>query len=148
MAATKIGVVYATGSGILRRWIVPDRDADLIARHSVGAGESMILLDRANVPGDPVQAQAFIEAAIGRVTGKAVPSPRCAIVDAGGTVVGTVMADPAIDHIPNCTLVLHPTADRGWKVRDAVLVDVVAEAAAAAAAAAKANAALIVEALP
>lgn len=121
MPATKIGIVYARGSGILRRWIVPDNDADLIASHPVSSGEAMILVDRANVPGDPALAQAFVENAITRVTGKPVPSARCAIVDKDGNVVGSQMADPALDNVPGKTLMLHADAVPGWKTVAGVL---------------------------
>jgi hypothetical protein len=116
MPATKIGIVYARGSGILRRWIVPDNDADLIASHPVSPGEAMILTDAALIPKDPALAQAFVENAITRVTGKAVPSPRCAVINALGSVESVIMADPALDNVPGKTLMLHADAVPGWKM--------------------------------
>lgn len=117
MAATKIGVVYATSSGMLRRWIVPDDDSELSEkRHPLARGEAMLLVDRTTI-----KSQADIEAAVAAVTGKGVPSPRCAVIDALGNVESVIMADPAIDALPGKALMLHADAEPGWKVVAGVL---------------------------
>jgi hypothetical protein len=145
--ASKVGVVYAVKSGILRRWIIPDDDAGL-QHHPVSPGEAMLVVDRASLPPDPLQVQPFVEAAIARATGKGVPSPRCAVVDAAGDVVAVIMADPDIDQVPGHSLVLHPAVERGWKMRAGVLVDVVAEARAVSAAAAELAGEVAVDLVP
>lgn len=116
MAATKIGIVYATGSGMLRRWIVPDDDKELSEKHPVSPGETLLVADRATI-----KSRADIEAAVAAVTGKGVPSPRCVVVDALGDVEAVIMADPALDALPGKALMLHADAEPGWKVVAGVL---------------------------
>lgn len=116
MAAAKIGVVYATGSGILRRWIVPDNDADLTASHPVAAGETMLIVDRATI-----KSPADVDAAVAKAIGKVPPSPRCAVIDALGNVESVIMADPALDALPGKTLMLHADASPGWQLVSGVL---------------------------
>jgi hypothetical protein len=116
MAATQIGIVYATGSGILRRLIVPDDDAELVDKHPVALGETMLV-----VSAKTIKNQADVEAAVALVIGKPVPSARCAVVDAAGTVVNVIMADPALDSVSGATLVLDQVAVLGWKLVDGAL---------------------------
>lgn len=111
MAATQIGIVYGVASGIIRRWIVPDRDTDLKDKHPVAPGETMQIVDRATV-----KSSADIEAAVAKAIGRQPPSPRCAVINAKGEVIDIKMADPALDHIDGCTLVLDAEACVGWKL--------------------------------
>ncbi len=66
MPVTKVGIVYQTDSGELRRWILPDSDSELVVSHPVGPDETMLIVDRGQIPADPTQALPFILAAIQR----------------------------------------------------------------------------------
>lgn len=116
MAATTIGIVYATKSGTLRRWIEPDEDSDLPDKHPVSRGETMIIVDA-----DTIKSANDIEAAVAQAIGREVPSARCVVVDKTGTVVDAIMADPDLDLIPGVTLVTSEVADVGWTLSGDVL---------------------------
>lgn len=108
MAATQKGIIVGAQSKIIRRFVIPDDDGQL-AGH-VGPGEQLV-----TVPIDDnfdlEHARDLVEA----VTGVRPPDHRCAVVDGNGDVVGVIAADPALDSIPNCSLILHPNAALGWK---------------------------------
>lgn len=101
------GVVYARTSKILRRIVVPDTEpADW--QQFVGNGEANVLLPLAG-PRD----MGTIRSAVSQANGNApIPSGVCAVISAG-TVVGNIMADPALDALPGFTLVSSDTAIPG-----------------------------------
>lgn len=105
--ATQFAVFYSTASKILRRKVIPDRDAQLAA-HLPGPGESRLLLPLAQ-PSDDDACRAAIAAA----TGVAPPSGRCAVVDGGGDVVEVCNADPELDAHPLGALVASDLAGPG-----------------------------------
>lgn len=96
--ATTFGVVYATGSKMIRRIIVPDNDAQL---QSGFAGQGETLLVAPVGPHDVAACSVIVHSA----TGVVPPDPTCAVVDKTNTVIGMVSADPAIDALPGVTLV-------------------------------------------
>jgi hypothetical protein len=104
-SSTQLVVIYATGSKILRRTIIPDDDFQL-AVHQPGPGESRLLLPRAASHDD-----ASCRAAIAVATGVIPPSGRCCIVDAAGTVIGVCNADPELDAHPAGRLIAHDIAE-------------------------------------
>lgn len=119
--ATSVGIVYATGSGIVRRVIVPTIDTELDHPSHVGPQEAMLKIATPKVirrDGYPDLAAARAHVAL--VTGKPSPSGRCAVVT-NGLVTGIIMADPDIDAIPGAVLVLSEVAQVGWTTRGGVL---------------------------
>jgi hypothetical protein len=106
-AATQLAVLYATGSKILRRKVIPYNDAQL-ALHQPGPGESRLLLPLTQ-PHDDASCRAAIAAA----TGVMPPSGRCCIVDGAGNVTGVCHADPALDTHPAGSLVASDLAGPG-----------------------------------
>jgi hypothetical protein len=105
--ATRLIVIYATGSKILRRKIILD-DASQLDQHQPGPGESLLLLPL-SAPFDDAACRAAIAAAAG-----AEPlSGRCCIIDARGNVVGVCNADPALDTHPAGQLIAHDVAGPG-----------------------------------
>jgi hypothetical protein len=115
-SATRLVVIYATGSKILRRKIIVDDDAQL-AVHQPGPGESRLLLPLSE-PFDDAACRAAIAAA----TGGEPPSGRCCIIDGDGNVVGVCNADPALDTHPAGQLVAHELAGRGDRYQDGVFM--------------------------
>jgi hypothetical protein len=105
--ATQLVVIYATDSGILRRKIIPDNDAQL-ALHQPGPGESRLLL-----PLQQPYDDAACRAAIAAATGGESQSSRCCVIDHRGQVIGVCSADPALDRHPGGRLILHETAGIG-----------------------------------
>lgn len=93
------GIVYATGSKMVRRIIVSDDEKALDQRH-VGLGESLLLADKAK-GSDLFAARAAVKLA----TGIDPPSHECAVVDKVGAVVKIIAADPAIDTVEGHDLV-------------------------------------------
>jgi hypothetical protein len=92
--ATRLVVIYATRSKILRRKIILDDESQL-GLHQPGPGESLLLLPL-SAPFDDASCRAAITAAT-----RAEPlTVRCCIIDAGGNVVGVCNADPALDTHP------------------------------------------------
>jgi hypothetical protein len=104
---TRLVVVYATRSKILRRKIILDDESQLDL-HQPGPGESLVLLPL-SAPFD----DASCRAAIAAVTGAEPLSGRCCIIDAGGNVVGVCNADPALDAHPAGQLIAHDVAGPG-----------------------------------
>jgi len=113
---TRLVVIYATGSKILRRKIFVDDDSHLDL-HQPGAGESRLLLLLSG-PFDDAACRAAIAAA----TGVEPPSGRCCIVDDEGSVVGVCNADPALDAHPAGQLVAHDLAGPGDRYRYGVFI--------------------------
>jgi hypothetical protein len=105
--ATRLVVVYATGSKILRRKIILD-DASQLDLHQPGPGESLLLLPL-SAPFD----DASCRAAIAAVTGAEPLSGRCCIIDAGGNVVSVCNADPTLDTHLAGQLIAHDVAGPG-----------------------------------
>lgn len=134
---SKVGIVYATDSGMLRYWIVPDDDAEH-DHHSkrVWPGESYLTVDRAGANEPPKEWQLFCEATIEKITGKPCPAPvRAALVDDTGAVVAVALIDPNLDPglPPNerIAIVVDEKAEIGWAVAaDGTLEAPLAEAVA------------------
>jgi hypothetical protein len=105
--ASRLVVIYATRSKILRRKIILDDESQLDL-HQPGPGESRLLLPL-SAPFDDTACRAAIAVAT-----EAEPlSGRCCIIDAGGNVVGVCNADPALDTHPACQLIAHEVARPG-----------------------------------
>jgi hypothetical protein len=105
--ATRLVVIYATRSKILRRKIILDDESQL-GLHQPGPGESLLLLTL-SAPFDDASCRAAITAAT-----RAEPlTVRCCIIDAGGNVVGVCNADPALDTHPAGQLIAHEVAGPG-----------------------------------
>jgi hypothetical protein len=105
--ATRLVVIYATSSKILRRKIILDDECQL-GLHQPGPGESLLLL--------PLSARfddASCRAAIAAATGAQPLAVRCCTIDAGGNVVGVCNADPAVDTHPAGPLISHNVASPG-----------------------------------
>jgi hypothetical protein len=101
VAATTLGIVYATGSKALRRFILPDNDSDLTnGTYPVAPGETLLV---ATDTGD--RSIARLLSLIQAATGTIPADPRCAVVDAANKVVTVINADPALDSHPSGVLV-------------------------------------------
>jgi hypothetical protein len=105
----RVGVIYAAGSKIIRRIVVPDHPREL-AGH-VSQGEALAEFDSDGIP-----SMEACDAAVLAATGVKPPDPRCVVIDEKGDVVDVLMADPELDAatFPGKTLRLHDKADRGW----------------------------------
>lgn len=99
MPATTFGIVYATGSKMVRRIILPDDDTELLNGNHVGPGETMLVSPSGSH--DLATCQALVKQA----TGVAPPDAACAVLDKNNAVVAVIMADPAIDTHPAGTVV-------------------------------------------
>lgn len=108
MAATKVGIVYGTVSGIPRRVIKPDSDAQLDNRF-VGTGETLLIVTNAEYAGMKSLADL-----VNQKTGLTPADPRCAVVDAiSNKVTDIVLADPLVDSLAGKIIVASPTAQIG-----------------------------------
>jgi hypothetical protein len=105
--ATRLVVIYATRSKILRRKIILDDESQLDL-HQPGPGESLLVLP-SSAPFDDASCRAAIAAA----TGTEPLAGRCCIIDAGDNVVGVCNADPALDTPPAGQLIPHEVAGPG-----------------------------------
>ena len=105
MAPTKIGIIYATGSKMIRRIVAPSDDAELDRPGLVSTGESLLLAERP--PGGiNLDLEAYAESQVQSATGIAPPKIVCAVIPEGGdTVAGMILADPAIDTLPDSLLI-------------------------------------------
>jgi hypothetical protein len=112
--ATRLIVIYATRSKILRRKIILDDESQLDL-HRPGPGESLLLLPL-SAPFDDASCRAAIAAA----TGAEPLTGRCCIVDAAGNVVGVCNADPALDTHPAGQLIAHDVAGPEERYEDGV----------------------------
>lgn len=117
MSVTKISIIISAGSKMLRHVIVPSMDDSELEdpAYALKTGERRIDLPVSEISvNDPDP----ITTAIVKATGVVPPSSRCAIVvkanAISGNVVGDTHADPAIDTVKGCTLILHPNAVAGW----------------------------------
>lgn len=94
-----VGIIYATGSKMIRRIVIPDDPKALDdGTHGPYEGESMLKADSTKV------AQQGAEALIQDETGETPTDPRCAVI-ANGLVVAVIHADPSLDADPRGTLV-------------------------------------------
>ena len=116
MTATKLAVLYATESKILRRKVIPDEDEQL-RRLIVPAGESVLWM-RLDQPHDDASCCAAIAAA----TGVLPPSGRCCVVNVAERVVAVCNADPALDVHPQGRLVANENAEPGDRFVGGVFV--------------------------
>jgi hypothetical protein len=107
--ATRLVVIFATRSKILRRKIILDDESHL-DMHQPGPGESLLLLPL-SAPIDDASCRAAIAAA----TGAEPLAGRCRIIDADGNVVGVCNADPALDTHPAGELITHDVAGPGYR---------------------------------
>lgn len=114
-SATQFVVIYAAGSKILRRTIVPGSDGEG-ALHQPGPGESRLLLPLTGANGAQPHDDAACRAAIAAATGVTPPSGRCVVVDGAGIVVAVCHADPALDLHPQGRLVAHDGAGIGERI--------------------------------
>ena len=101
-------VIYANGSKILRR-VVFSNDPEYDFSIHLGPGESML-----EIPTD-VQGLPALTSKVEQATGIKPKSPRCAVIDQNGDVVGITCADPELDNIPDKILVSSEDAKVGWK---------------------------------
>jgi hypothetical protein len=107
---TKVGIVYAAGSKMIRRIIVPDRDGELNDQLHVMPGEVMLKVDKA-LGFSVAQASAHVFAA----TGVQPLNPRHALINPAGRVVRIVHADPTLDPPgAQLTMVQTDVADVDW----------------------------------
>jgi len=96
----KFGIVYASGSKMIRRIIVPERETALTdGTHRAGPGETMLI---ANGRADLESCAEHVRVA----TGVKPPRLRCAVLDQQNNVVDTILADPALDTHPLGRLML------------------------------------------
>lgn len=99
----KVGIVYGTDSGALRRIILPDSDEQLNSQSWTGNGESFLALEYKD---GEILTPADIDAALEGILGKTPPKILCAVVGADNVVKRVIAADPAIDSIPGHSLVV------------------------------------------
>lgn len=102
----KIGIIYATGSKMIRRIVVPDNEADLQKTGWVKNGETLLIADGFPERGDirdPAN-NAHVRDKIIEATGVTPPTLVCAVVNAG-VVEAMIVADPAVDTLPGKTLI-------------------------------------------
>lgn len=94
MSATKVVVVYATVSKILRRIVLADSDDELVGAVALMPGESSYPMDIA----DYVACSSAVEfhAEMARRVGEPEHG-RCVEVDMDGRVVGAFYGDPELD---------------------------------------------------
>lgn len=102
---TKVGIIYATNSTMVRRIIHPDRDSELNDPDYLGKGESMMIVEKSTA-----QTLLQIEAIVTKYTGKPTPDPRCVVLNEKGVVESVIYADPEIDSIPDRTIISHAKA--------------------------------------
>lgn len=103
-------IVYGARSKIIRRIVVPGPGESL----PVGIcqpGEAMLRAEIGMCDGLPRMDDAA--RCVTDVTGIIPPSGRCAVIR-DGVVVNVINADPHLDEITDCTLVLSETAAIGW----------------------------------
>ena len=104
MSVTHFGIVYASGSAQIRRYIYPTHSDAEIASHPLMPGEALVTRSIGPYPNSPAW-QAAVTSAVTTAAGKAPGNPACAVVDGSNNVVGVINADPAIDSVPGFTLI-------------------------------------------
>jgi len=113
MAVTQFGIVYATGSAQIRRFIYPTANNSEIDAQPLHAGEAVVHCSIGPYPNAAAWRTAVTNA-VTTAAGKAPGNPRCCVIDSGGNVVNVIMADAAIDSVAGMTLVNDPVANIGW----------------------------------
>jgi hypothetical protein len=99
----KVGIVYSTNNGMVRRVLFPDQEEQDLGGH-LQYGESLLVVPssaidpRQNIHGQAVRSVAYL-------LGTNPKHPRCAVVDASGTVVSIGYMDDEIDHVDGHTLI-------------------------------------------
>lgn len=110
---SRIGIVVSAGSKMIRRIVVPDVSDAELGFHPISHGEQMLVINKPS-NFDIAAVPAMVE----QLTGVTPPSSRCAVVvkanAVSGSVVNIIHADPAVDSVQGCTLMLDPTAEVGW----------------------------------
>ncbi len=122
--ATTGVIVYAAGSNIIRKVILPDDDSQLGTHKPVlSAGELSI-----TAPLSQEIDLAAVKAAVVQATGKQVPSGRTVMIDQTNTVAGVIQADPALDQLLGFTLISSDLANPGdtFKAKDGSFLRLVA----------------------
>jgi hypothetical protein len=99
--------------------MVPEEDMP----GQVREGESILLVEAADILVDGSPTEELIVAKIAEAIGRQPLSSRCAVVDPQGVVVNVISADPVLDVLPGFTLIQHDTAWIGWITVNGVLVD-------------------------
>lgn len=112
MATTQFAVVYGIASKTVRRIVENDVDDSHIAMATanLSPGESILVL---NISDFPVRNIPTMGPALCTRLGAVSVRPMRSVAILGGTVHHASMADPAIDTVPNMTLVAHDGADIG-----------------------------------
>lgn len=113
MALTQFGIVYAIGSAQVRRFIYPTLSDAEIDSVPLNAGEAVTRCSRGPYV-STIAWQNAVNLAVTNAAGKAPGDPRCCVISASGSVVGVILADPAIDTVAGMTLVSSPQANIGW----------------------------------
>jgi hypothetical protein len=103
VAATHFGIIYATQSAIIRRYVYPINNSELTTA-LCGPGESIVSISNGPFPNSAAWLAA-VNSAVTGAAGKPPGNPACCVVDNTSTVVHIIQADAAIDHLPNMTLV-------------------------------------------
>ena len=94
-------IVYGTASGQLRRSVVADTEADARRGAASGIGESIIIIPADQVMANGVPDQETACALITAQTGKDAHPVRVGQLDKTGAPIGTLLADPLLDTLPN-----------------------------------------------
>ena len=113
---TQAGIVYATGSKVVRSIVLTDDDSQLAPHQkSLLPGESFLIVP--HVRGRDVLDLEVAEAAVQKATGVVPPRLVCALVDKSATTVDNLIhADPAIDTHPTHNVILAaPGVHVNWK---------------------------------
>lgn len=103
MAATHFGIIYATQSAIIRRYVYPTNNSELTSA-LCGPGESIVSISNGPFPNSAAWLAAVTNA-VTTAAGKAPGNAACCVVDNTNTVVQIIQADANIDSVPNMTLV-------------------------------------------
>ncbi len=111
MTSPIVWVVYSQRSGVIRRVVLPDPGERVIDH--MRPGECVAAIPNTVLMPDGTPDMAKVRQAMLAVTGTEPPEPRCAVIR-DGMVINVIMADPEIDHVEGCALVLDDEASIGW----------------------------------
>lgn len=112
MAVTKVGIIYSVSQSKRRRIIIPTDDAEFaMARGPLSptsAGERLLIVPLTTATAAGFDPDQYLATQLGQ----AAQSDRCCVIDPTislsgdhGNVVAAIHADPAVDTIPNFTIV-------------------------------------------
>lgn len=114
------GIIYGATSGIIRRYVRAD-DARSLSLH-LGEGETMIVVDDADLVDARKHVSEVAKAMVETVRGKPAESARCVVIDnAKAEIEQVIMADPSLDplldrRLDAKTLYQHAEAAPGWTI--------------------------------